>query len=254
VWLKSGVAKSGVKKRLNAWELLRTRNNRGATATQLYTLFEVVRRPSCHERKLAISRQDLRELCVEPRPQKTEGAGKTGCALHPRSRVQDCAKMRTRAYRFSGEHPAFPAQWLYGDEFVLNHFYNSARLTRQEGRLAIVTKTRGGMRWTRQRQRAAVLQGGFPVSEQPARRRTALMRTAKPRGPGIPQSRRDNSRNSKCHPRFRRTLPAQCRRRNRLSCGVRYIDTCRAVPPRRPRMVRAPAFRIRHITTVGFVI
>jgi hypothetical protein len=57
---------------------------------------------------------------------KTEGAGKTGCALHPRSRVQLCEKLRTRAYRFSGEHPAFPAQWLYGlcrdllgDEFCL---------------------------------------------------------------------------------------------------------------------------------------
>jgi hypothetical protein len=23
-------------------------------------------------------------------------------------------KLRTRAYRFSGEHPTFPAQWLYG--------------------------------------------------------------------------------------------------------------------------------------------
>ena len=46
---------------------------------------------------------------------KTKGAGKTGCALHPRSRVQ-CAsqEMRTRAYRFSGNTPAFPAQWLYG--------------------------------------------------------------------------------------------------------------------------------------------
>ncbi len=33
---------------------------------------------------------------------RTEGAGKTGCALHPRSRVQNCAKKRTRAYRFSG--------------------------------------------------------------------------------------------------------------------------------------------------------
>ena len=36
-------------------------------------------------------------------------------------------RKRTRAYRFSGEHPAFPAQWLYGlwralpgDEFVLS--------------------------------------------------------------------------------------------------------------------------------------
>ena len=56
---------------------------------------------------------------------KTEGAGKTGCALHPRSRVHVHEEMRTRAYRSSGEHPAFPAQWLYGlwralpgDEFV----------------------------------------------------------------------------------------------------------------------------------------
>src|SRR3981189_129344 len=48
------------------------------------------------------------------RPRKSEGAGKAGCALHPRSRVQTCTKKRTRAYRFSGEHPAFPAQWFYG--------------------------------------------------------------------------------------------------------------------------------------------
>src|SRR5258708_31631445 len=33
---------------------------------------------------------------------KEEGAGKTGCTLHPRSRVQTCTKKRTRAYRFSG--------------------------------------------------------------------------------------------------------------------------------------------------------
>src|SRR6478672_6813158 len=52
-------------------------------------------------------------LFVYP-PQKTEGAGKTGCALHPRSRVQSAQQKRTRAYRFSGSIPAFPAQWLYG--------------------------------------------------------------------------------------------------------------------------------------------
>jgi hypothetical protein len=44
-----------------------------------------------------------------------EGAGKTGCALHPRSRVHLMLKeMRTRAYRFSGNTPAFPAQWFDG--------------------------------------------------------------------------------------------------------------------------------------------
>src|SRR5258708_39277086 len=52
--------------------------------------------------------------------------GNAGCALHPRSRVQLCEKLRTRAYRFSGNTPASPAQWLYGlwrallgDEFCL---------------------------------------------------------------------------------------------------------------------------------------
>ena len=45
---------------------------------------------------------------------KKEGAGKTGCALHPRSRVQYVQRTRTRAYRFSGNTPAFPAQWFYG--------------------------------------------------------------------------------------------------------------------------------------------
>src|SRR3954447_6462083 len=55
-----------------------------------------------------------------------EGAGNAGCALHPRSRVQIVRNLRTRAYRFSGNTPASPAQWLYGlwrallgDEFCL---------------------------------------------------------------------------------------------------------------------------------------
>jgi hypothetical protein len=47
-----------------------------------------------------------------PPSEKSEGAGKTGCALHPRSRVHKCTKRRTRAYRFSGGNPAFPAQWF----------------------------------------------------------------------------------------------------------------------------------------------
>ena len=56
---------------------------------------------------------------------KNEGAGKTGCALHPRSRVQVyVVKRRTRAYRFSGNTPAFPAQWLtaYGVLSPVNGF------------------------------------------------------------------------------------------------------------------------------------
>jgi hypothetical protein len=55
-----------------------------------------------------------RGLLLNSRPLQSEGAGNTGCTLHPRSRVQQCTKKRTRAYRFSGGNPAFPAQWFYG--------------------------------------------------------------------------------------------------------------------------------------------
>jgi len=59
-------------------------------------------------------------------PSKTEGAGKTGCALHPRSRVRIAQNKVHTSIQGSGEHPAFPAQWLYGlyralpgDEFLV---------------------------------------------------------------------------------------------------------------------------------------
>ena len=66
-------------------------------------------RARCH------SRDALRPSFMKIVRPKKKGAGKAGCALHPRSRVQ-CAfsKKRTRAYRFSGSCPAFPAQWFYG--------------------------------------------------------------------------------------------------------------------------------------------
>jgi hypothetical protein len=54
------------------------------------------------------------ELCISGSPLSTEGAGNAGCALHPRSRVQNAQRERTRAYRFSGGNPASPAQWLDG--------------------------------------------------------------------------------------------------------------------------------------------
>jgi hypothetical protein len=51
----------------------------------------------------AFSRHDEPEVCKNLVPSKTEGAGKTRCARHPRSPVQDAQKARTRAYRFSGK-------------------------------------------------------------------------------------------------------------------------------------------------------
>ena len=45
---------------------------------------------------------------------KTEGAGKTGCLLHPRSRVRFAQTKLHTSIQGSGNTPAFPAQWLYG--------------------------------------------------------------------------------------------------------------------------------------------
>jgi hypothetical protein len=47
-------------------------------------------------------------------PRNREGAGKTGCALHPRSRVRYAQNKMHTSIQVKRRHPAFPAQWLYG--------------------------------------------------------------------------------------------------------------------------------------------
>jgi hypothetical protein len=64
------------------------------------------------KRARTFSRRAASELCVTFGPPREEGAGKAGCTLHPRSRVQSAQGKRTRAYRFSGGIPAFPARWF----------------------------------------------------------------------------------------------------------------------------------------------
>jgi hypothetical protein len=71
--------------------------------------------PILRKHAFAISRRALRpRFAINFPPSLSEGAGKTGCALHPRSRVHVHKKVRTRAYRYRRSIPAFPAQWLYG--------------------------------------------------------------------------------------------------------------------------------------------
>ena len=48
------------------------------------------------------------------RPLNPEGAGNAGCALHPRSHARSTRKRVRMSIQGSGEHPTFPAQWLYG--------------------------------------------------------------------------------------------------------------------------------------------
>ena len=55
------------------------------------------------------------ELLLRHALGKSEGAGKTGCALHPRSRVHVHVKRNAHEHTGSAENtPAFPAQWFPG--------------------------------------------------------------------------------------------------------------------------------------------
>ena len=61
--------------------------------------------PKCPSRGCAVvfSRRHAPEVCeIFSFALQSEGAGKAGCALHPRSRVQIAREVRTRAYRAAG--------------------------------------------------------------------------------------------------------------------------------------------------------
>ena len=61
------------------------------------------------------------EFCWKPCPLKNRGRSEDRVRAAPAvSRAMCIKECCTRAYRFSGEHPAFPAQWPYGlYDFVL---------------------------------------------------------------------------------------------------------------------------------------
>jgi len=59
-----------------------------------------------NKHKFAISPHHLREVCQQTsRPRRSEGAGKTGCALHPRSRVQTVHQKTHTSIQVQREHP-----------------------------------------------------------------------------------------------------------------------------------------------------
>ena len=69
----------------------------------------------------AFSRREAPEVLLETSPSEVRGRGEDRVRAAP-AVPQAVAKeiCCLRAYRFSGEHPAFPAQWLYGlYDFVL---------------------------------------------------------------------------------------------------------------------------------------
>src|SRR5688500_3232076 len=62
----------------------------------------------------AFSRRIASEVCIFVCPLQSEGAGKTACLLHTRSRVRFAQTKLHTSIQGSGNTPAFPAQWLYG--------------------------------------------------------------------------------------------------------------------------------------------
>jgi hypothetical protein len=72
------------------------------------------RRVTTMEYDAAFSRRIAPEACIFIWPSCLEGAGKTGCLLHPRSRVRFAQTKGHTSIQGSGSIPAFPAQWLYG--------------------------------------------------------------------------------------------------------------------------------------------
>ena len=83
--------------------------------------------PSYDRRDLAFSRRGSPEVCISMSPLEQREQGRPGARCTRGLACQMRKQKRTRAYRFSGSIPAFPAQWLYGlcralpgDEFVLS--------------------------------------------------------------------------------------------------------------------------------------
>src|ERR1700694_2990102 len=62
----------------------------------------------------AFPRRDAPELCADFHPLKEEGAGKAGCALHPRSRVQNAQGKNAHEHTGSAEASGFPCAVVYG--------------------------------------------------------------------------------------------------------------------------------------------
>jgi hypothetical protein len=74
----------------------------------------------------AFSRHTAPEVCSNSPPRKWRVQGMPGARCTRGLVCNVCIEMRTRAYRYSRNTPAFPAQWLFGlcralpgDEFLL---------------------------------------------------------------------------------------------------------------------------------------
>jgi hypothetical protein len=102
VWPKSGGSANRPGFPLNLTKLLRRRHNRCLKATM---------RRACGRSEACGSNLAARHAGVASGifgPSEREGAGKAGCRLHPRSRVQKCALWTHTSIQVQPKQPGFP--------------------------------------------------------------------------------------------------------------------------------------------------
>jgi hypothetical protein len=131
------------------------------------------------EYAFAFSQHDMPEVCMNIlSPRRERGMPGARCTRGLVCKMHE--KLRTRAYRFSGEHPASPAQWLYGlcrdllgDEFVFVTV--TAGLTAiRSGRIEIATDSlasatdAGTTRFCRTQQRRSSVRRASLTENRPA--------------------------------------------------------------------------------------
>ncbi len=87
------------------------------TRRALHIFTRPVKQPCAYSKNMTSRSRGIicPSFALERAALRSEGAEKTGCLLHPRSRVLFAHSKRcTRAYRYRRSIPAFPAQWLDG--------------------------------------------------------------------------------------------------------------------------------------------
>ena len=62
--------------------------------------------------RLNLATHSARGFAIKFPALHSEGAGKAGCALHPRSRVQNARVKTHTSIQVQRRHPTFPAQWF----------------------------------------------------------------------------------------------------------------------------------------------
>src|SRR5258705_10554712 len=74
----------------------------------------IFKQPAVYRHGFAISPRLSREVCLNFLSSEIRGRRECRVRAAPAVSRAKLQKKRTRAYRFSGDNPPFPAEWVYG--------------------------------------------------------------------------------------------------------------------------------------------